>query len=181
MGSVSSPCTLLANARDAGLHWLWAAKSRHSEFRGTGYSVKLGILFGLAAVVGCAVFAGGEFGPGVDRDPWIVVGLGLITLSLLGFLAVVASHFPQLLLTVSATLGLACLAGVFVCLVAGHPKYAIVFGFWAATCAGGFLLMRREFGPRHMRRVRPAPGYCPRCGGRLGLEDNECPRCGLRP
>jgi hypothetical protein len=139
--------------------------------------VKLGIFFALVAVAGCTAFYVGEFGTQQDRDFWIMVGLGLVTVSLLGCLALVGSFSPRLLLGVCTVTALACLAAALICLFTDHPKYAIVFGFWTVCCVGGFLILRRTVAPHRAGTPRPVPGCCPRCGGRLAPEDNECPQC----
>ncbi len=141
--------------------------------------MKLGVFFASAVVVGCAALYVGEFSQGTDRDSWIVAGLGLITVSLLGWLVLVGSFFPRLLAGVCTMTALACLAAALVCLYTGHPKYAAVFGFWAVTCVGGFLLTRRTIASHQAGTPQAIPGRCPRCGGRLAAGDNKCPGCGL--
>ncbi len=141
--------------------------------------MKLGIFFASALVVGCAAVYVGEFSQGTDRDLWIVVGLGLITISLLGGLVLVGSFFPRLLLGACTVTALACLAAALACLFSGHPKYAAVFGFWTVTCVGGFLLIERTVAPHQAGMSQQIPGCCPRCGGGLAAGDNKCPGCGL--
>lgn len=145
---------------------------------GTGCLVKLVAVLLLVGALGCAVFVEGEFGAPEDYDLWIVVGLALITVSLIGGLALIGSHDPRALRPVCAATAAICAVAAIICLLASHPKYAMVFGFGTTGCGAGYFVIRRSLGLRY-RRLQPLAGYCPNCLGRLGPEDERCPWCGL--
>lgn len=140
--------------------------------------MKLVVVLLLVAAMGCAAFFVGEFGAAEDLDLWIVVGLALITVSLIGGFALVGFHDPRALRPVCVATAGICVVAAIACLLTSHPKYAMVFGFWAACCGGGYFVIRQSLGLRY-RGLQPFVGYCPNCLGRLGPEDDRCPWCGL--
>ena len=95
--------------------------------------MRLGIFVGLSAVVGCGAMIAGEFGWSEDRDLLILAGCALVAAAIVGCAALLAASFPRLLLGFCAATTAVLLAGAIALFLAGHARYAVVFGFWTKT------------------------------------------------
>jgi hypothetical protein len=141
-----------------------------------GQGMKLRISLVLTFLVGCVLMVLGEFAWRLDHGELIVAGFVLVAASIVAYTALVAASYPALLLRFSAAVSALTLAAAVALFLAGHPKYAVVFGFWM-LCSVGAYFVCRAFIPRSAKRVKMVAGYCPACGGKLEPEDDECPWC----